>query len=121
MPNLDKIKQCVAEIADNIDKIKHIEDHKMLIDSTTTTIEDNLKIIVDEVVKLTNKETYFNVLKSNCEKFSDCKFCPLTNYKEEFTTKCKDDMFDTYTKYSTEEIIEAYNYCKKYWEDLFHD
>lgn len=121
MVGLDKIKRCVAEIVDNIDKIKRIEDHKMLIDCTTYAIEENLKIIVDEIVKLTKRKTYFDTLKSNCEKFSDCRFCPLNNYKIEFTDKCKSDEFGDYSKYSTDELMEAYNYCKKYWEDMFHD
>lgn len=119
--DLDRIKRCVIEITDNINKIKCIEDHKMLIDCTTYSIEENLKIIVDELTKLTKRKTYFDTLKSNCEKFSDCKFCPLDNYKVEFTGKCKSDKFGTYDKYSTEDLIEAYNYCKKYWEDMFSD
>lgn len=119
--DLDRIKRCVIEITDNLNKIKCIEDHKMLIDCTTYSIEENLKIIVDESTKLTRSKTYFETLKFNCEKFSDCKFCPLDKYNEDFTKKCRADKFEIFNKYSPDELIEAYNFCKKYWEDMFND
>lgn len=121
MIDMDKIKRCVREICDNIDKIKQIQDHKMLIDCTTYAIEENLKTIVDEIVNITKRKTYFDRLSSHCEKFADCRHCPLSDYKKEFTNKCKFDRFVTYSQYSTKELIEAYNYCKKYWEDMFND
>lgn len=121
MMDMDKIKRCVGEICDSIDKIKQIKDHQMLIDYTTSTIEENLKTIVDEIAKLTKRKVYFDTLSSVCEKFTNCRHCPLSNYKEEFTNKCKSDHFVTYSKYSTDELIEAYNFRKKYWEDMFSD
>ena len=121
MMDFEKIKRCIGKISENIEMIKRIEDHKLLIDCTTYEIEENLKIIVDEIVKSTKRKRYFETLSSQCKKFARCTNCPLLNYKEEFTNKCKSDRFVTYGNYSTDELIEAYEYCKKYWEDVFRD
>lgn len=119
--DVEKIKRCVTDIITSVDTIRQVKGYEILIDTTTANIETNLKIIVDEITKLVKSKTYFETLKSNCKKFSDCKFCPLWNYKEDFTKKCKADNFEIFNKYSPDELLEAYNYCKKYWEDMFND
>lgn len=119
--NLGKIERCVREIITSVDTIRQIKGHEILIDTITATIEANLNAIVNEIVMQTKSKEYFEKLRTLCAKFSDCSNCPLCDYKKEFTTKCKAGFSLNYTKFSPDELIDAYNFCKKYWEDMFSD
>jgi len=119
--DLGKIKRCVTDIIASVDTIRQLKDHEILIDTATANIETNLNTIVNEIVKITKSKEYFEKLRTLCAKFSDCSNCPLCGYKKEFTAKCKAGFSLNCSNFSPDELIDAYYFCKKYWEDMFND
>lgn len=119
--NLGKIKRCVREILTSVDTIRQIKGYEILIDTTTANIETNLNIIINEIAMQAKSKEYFEKLRTLCAKFSDCSNCPLRDYKKEFTAKCKAGFTLNYANFSPDELIDAYYFCKKYWEDMFSD